>query len=87
VLPDRRPQCLMHEVSTPDDRDPPQTREREVPNDEDGRVVQSVAEIPTIEFQAARMAPSGTTPAVTNRQIAMSSLRAIAMIAIRRVRP
>jgi hypothetical protein len=33
------------------------------------------------------MAPSGTTPTVMNRQSAMSSLRAIAMIAIRRVRP
>ena len=69
-------------------RDPPGTRERDAPNDEDGRILQSIAEIsPTIEAQAARMAPSGTAPTVMNRQIAMSSLRAIAMIAIRRVRP
>ena len=76
----------MHEASTPEDRTHLK-RGSAFPNDEDGRVVQSIAEIPTIEFQAARMAPSGTMPAVTNRQIAMSSLRASAMIAIRRVRP
>jgi len=87
VLPDRRPQCLMHEALTPDDRTHLKRGSARFPMTKTVRVVQSVAEIPTIEFQAARMAPSGTTPAVTNRQIAMSSLRAIAMIAIRRVRP
>jgi hypothetical protein len=34
----------MHETSTPDDGDPPETREHEAPNDEDGRVLQSIAE-------------------------------------------
>ena len=71
----------------PGRRDPPETRERKAPNDEDGRILQSIAEISATEAQAARTAPSGTTPAVMNRQIAIRSLRAIAMIAIRRVRP
>ena len=41
----------------------------------------------TIEIHAATMAPSGTIPKVVNRQIAINNLRAIATMAIRRVRP
>jgi hypothetical protein len=85
--PDRRPQCLMHETSTPDDATHLERGSTKLPMTKTVVSSNRSPRSPTIEAQAARMAPSGTTPTVMNRQIATSSFRAIATIAIRRVRP
>ena len=87
MLLDRRPQCLMHEASTPDDATHLKRGSVRLPMTKTVASSNRSPRSPTTEAQAVRMAPSGTTPAVMNRQSAMSSLRAIAMIAIRRVRP
>jgi len=72
----------------PGGRDPPETRESTAPNDEDGRDLQlSAADRSAAEFYAAMIAPSGATPSVAKRQIAIKSLRAKATIAMRRIRP
>ena len=77
----------MHEASTPDDATHLKRGSAKLPMTKTVASSNQSPRLPTIEAQAARMAPSGTAPTVMNRQIAMSSLRAIAMIAIRRVRP
>jgi hypothetical protein len=77
----------MHETSTPDDAAHLERGSMKLPMTKTVVSSNRSPRSPTIEAQAARMAPSGTTPTVMNRQIAMSSFRAIATIAIRRVRP
>jgi len=77
----------MHEASTPVDvthlkrgsEKPPMTK-TVTSSDRSPR-------LSTIETHAATMAPSGTIPKVANRQIAINNFRAMATMAIRRVRP
>jgi hypothetical protein len=72
----------------PGRHDPPETRERDAPNDEDGRALRlSAADQSATEFYPAMIAPSGARPSVTKRQIAIRSLRAKATIVMRRIRP
>src|SRR5262249_61467538 len=75
-------------------RDPPETRRCCASKDENGRVPRTaVGDVAVGNLYAATTVsvristPAGTTPASTERQSAMSSLRAKAPIAIRRVRP
>ena len=77
----------MHEASTPADATYLKRGSLTVPMT---KTVASSDQSPrssAIKAQAATMAPSGAIPKLTNRQMAISSLRAIAMMAIRRVRP
>ena len=77
----------MHEASTPDDATHLKRGSVKLPMTKTVASSNRSPRSSTIDAQAVRMAPPGTTPTVINRQIAMSSLRAIATIAIRRVRP
>ena len=76
----------MHEVSNPDDVTHLKRGSVKRPMTKTVASSNRSPRSPAIEAQAARIAPSGTAPKVMNRQIAMNSLRAIATIAIRRVR-
>ena len=83
----RRPKCLMHEASTPADATHLKRGSAELPLTK--TVAPSVRSpgFPAIDSYALTIAPSGTTPIVAIPQIAINSFRAIATMAMRRVRP
>ena len=87
---DRQPQCLMHEASTPADvthlKRGSEKREK-LPLTKTVSSSDRSPRLSTIETHAAMTAPSGTIPNFANRQIAINNLRAMATIAMRRVRP
>ena len=77
----------MHEASTPADATHLKRGSAQLPMT---KTVASSVQLPVlqaIDIYAATVAPSGTTPAVANRQTAISSFRAIATMAMRLVRP
>jgi hypothetical protein len=77
----------MHEASTPVDATHLERGTPKVPMTKTVAFSDPSPESATMESQAATIAPSGTIPKLANRQTAIRSLRAIAMMAIRRVRP
>jgi hypothetical protein len=77
----------MHEASTPADATHLKRGIAKLPMTK--TVASSVRspEYPAIDSYAATTAPSGTTPVAANRQMAINSFRAMATMAMRRVRP
>lgn len=77
----------MHEASTPADATHLKRGSAKLPM---MKTVASSVQSPVlqaIDAYTVTVAPSGTIPAVAKRQTAMSSLRAIATMAMRFVRP
>ena len=83
----RQPQCLMHEASTPADVTHLKRGSEKLPLTKTVTSSDQSPRLSTIETHAATMAPSGTMPNLANRQIAINNLRAMATMAMRRVRP
>jgi hypothetical protein len=77
----------MHEASTPVDVTHLEHGSAKLPLTKTVTSSDRSSRLSTSEAHAATMAPSGTIPKVTNRQIAINNLRAMATMAMRRVRP
>jgi hypothetical protein len=77
----------MHEASTPADVTHLELGSEQLPMTKTVTSSDRSPRLSTIETHAATMAPSGTIPKVANLQIEINNLRAMATIAIRRVRP
>ena len=77
----------MHEASTPVDVTHLKRGSAKFPLTKTVTSSDRSPRLSTNETYAATMAPSGTIPKVANHQIAINNLRAMATMAMRRVRP